>query len=149
MYTKGLLSIKNLVFFLFFLTTLNFLRARSLYVRLLVILYCAFSDSCHIVCCMHCVCVVETLSIFFILLSSQTGLAGCGCTACIVNPKNLVNKKCSLSQPIVGPEQKFKKFLNVCINEDLFIVFQRPAIYKKPRFFLVLLKSRPKKLHLL
>ena len=43
----------------------------------------------------------------------------------------------SLSQPTVELEQQFKKFLKDCIKMNLLIVYQRPAIYKKTRFFLV------------
>ena len=39
-------------------------------------------------------------------------------------------------------EQKFKKSLKVCIKEDLFILYQRPVVYKKTRFFLILSKNR-------
>ena len=83
---------------------------------------------------------------FPIVLSGLTLSAGrvCVCALCALcalhafsHQKSLVIIF-SLSQPIVELEQQFKKFLKDCIKMDLFIVYQRPAIYKKPRFFLVL-----------
>ena len=53
--------------------------------------------------------------------------------------KSLVNK-CSLSQPLVELEQKFKKFLKVCIKDDIIIVYERLAVrLLKNSFFLVVM----------
>ena len=46
------------------------------------------------------------------------------CRLCVIfTPKKSLGNKCWLSQPIVELEQKFKKFLKVCIKEELFIVY--------------------------
>ena len=125
-----------LVFFFISNDTLLSLDKVSIYKVACFIVLCFFgqlSYMCCRICCMRCVCGRDSVDFYFILCSDC--LQAVGALHALSHQKNLVDKKCLLSQPIVGPEQKFKKFLKVCINEDLFIVFQRPAIYKKNLVF--------------